>query len=208
MGESGDVAGPGVTEPAARDRVVTIPNAVTFARLLGVPVFLYLLFGADQQVAAAIVLGVGGSSDWVDGFLARRLGQVSRIGELLDPFADRLYILATLIALSITGVLPWWFTVALFAREALLGILLLILRRNGYGPPPVHYLGKAATFLILIALPVLLLGSGAPSTHVWTYPLGWAMAWWGLVLYWVAGAFYVVQGVGALRDRGAREAAA
>jgi cardiolipin synthase len=206
--ESGDVAGRGVTASAARGKVLTIPNLVTFARLLGVPVFLYLLFGAHQDVAAAIVLGVGGTSDWVDGFLARRLRQVSRLGELLDPLADRLYILATLIALSIKGVLPWWFTVALFGREALLGILLLVLRRHGFGPPPVHYLGKAATFLILIALPVLLLGSGAPATHVWAYPLGWAMAWWGLVLYWIAGAFYVVQGAGALRDREAREAAA
>jgi cardiolipin synthase (CMP-forming) len=194
-------------ESESRLRVWTIPNLITFARLLGVPVFVYLLFGAHQEVAAAIVLGVGGTSDWVDGFLARRLGQVSRLGELLDPFADRLYILATLFALSVHGVLPWWFTGLLLGREVLLGLLLLVLRRNGYGPPPVHYLGKAATFLILIALPVLLLGSGAPETHGWTYPIGWAMAWWGLVLYWVAGGFYVVQGIGALRRTGRRAAA-
>jgi cardiolipin synthase len=193
-------------EPESRLRVWTIPNLITFTRLLGVPVFLYLLFGAHEEVAAAIVLGVGGTSDWVDGFLARRLGQVSRLGELLDPFADRLYILATLFALSVHHVLPWWFTGLLLGREVLLGLLLLVLRRNGYGPPAVHYLGKAATFLILIALPVLLLGSGAPQTHGWAYPVGWAMGWWGLVLYWVAGGFYVVQGINALRRTGHRAA--
>ena len=191
-------------EPAIRGRILTIPNFVTFARLLGVPIFLYLLFGAHQEVAAAIVLGVGGTSDWVDGFLARRLGQVSRLGELLDPLADRLYIIATLIALSIRGVLPWWFTIALLAREAFLAGVLLVLRRNGYGPPPVHYLGKAATFLILGALPLLLLAASAHVTHGWAFPIGWAMAWWGLVLYWLAGGFYVFQAVGALRaTRGA-----
>jgi cardiolipin synthase len=191
-------------EPAIRGRILTIPNFVTFARLLGVPIFLYLIFGAHQEVAAAIVLGVGGTSDWVDGFLARRLGQVSRLGELLDPLADRLYIIATLIALSIRGVLPWWFTIALLAREAFLAVVLLVLRRNGYGPPPVHYLGKAATFLILGALPLLLLAASAHVTHGWAFPIGWAMAWWGLVLYWLAGGFYVFQAVGALRaTRGA-----
>ena len=195
-------------QPAGRGRILTIPNFITFARLLGVPVFLYLLFGAHQEVAAAIVLGVGGTSDWVDGFLARRLGQVSRLGELLDPLADRLYIIATLIALSIRDVLPWWFTIALLAREAFLAVTLLVLRRNGYGPPPVHYLGKAATFLVLIALPMLLLASAAPVTHGWAFPIGWAMAWWGLVLYWIAGGLYVFQAAGALREaRGAREAA-
>jgi cardiolipin synthase len=193
-------------EPATRGRVLTIPNVVTFARLLGVPVFFYLLLVVHQDVAAAIVLGVGGTSDWVDGFLARRLGQVSRLGELLDPLADRLYIVATLLALSVRHVLPWWFTIALLAREAILAVLLLVLRRNGYGPPPVHYVGKAATFLLLIALPMLLLAAAAQATHVWAYPVGWGLAWWGLVLYWIAGAFYVIQATGALRE--AREAKA
>jgi cardiolipin synthase len=187
-------------EPAMRGQVLTIPNAVTFARLLGVPIFLYLLFVAHQEVAAAIVLGVGGTSDWVDGFLARRLGQVSRLGELLDPLADRLYILATLLALSISHVLPWWFTIVLLARETILAVLLLVLRRSGYGPPPVHYLGKSATFLLLVALPMVLLAAAAPATYVWAYPVGWGLAWWGLVFYWIAGALYVIQAAKALRE--------
>ena len=141
----------------AYGEILTVPNLVSFVRLLGVPLFLYLLLVPHADVAAIVVLAVGGTSDWVDGFLARRLGQVSRLGELLDPLADRLYILATLIALTVRDVLPWWFTIALLAREAFLAVLLLVLRRHGYGPPPVHYVGKSATFILLLAFPVLLL---------------------------------------------------
>src|SRR4051794_39887679 len=114
-------------------RIWTIPNLISFARLLGVPLFLVLMF-SHHQVSAVIVLAVGGSSDWVDGYLARRLHQVSRLGELLDPLADRLYILATLIGFTVLGVLPWWFTAALLLREAVLVVCLLVLRRYGLGP--------------------------------------------------------------------------
>jgi cardiolipin synthase len=146
-----------------------------------------------------VVLAVGGTSDWVDGFLARRLNQVSRLGELLDPLADRLYIVATVVALTIRDVVPLWFTLALLARELLLGGCLLVLRRYGYGPPPVHYVGKAATFILLLALPMLLLLKVSPGTEWWTYPSGWSLAWWGLVLYWIAALFYVTQVVGVVR---------
>jgi cardiolipin synthase len=189
-----------------RSQVLTVPNLVSFARLLGVPLFLWLFLVAEADGWAVAVLAIGGTSDWVDGFLARRLGQVSRLGELLDPLADRLYILATLLALTIRDVLPWWFTIALLAREVVLGISLAVLRRHGYGPPPVHYVGKTATFILLVAFPTLLLASAAPSTHVWAYPCGWALAWWGLVLYWVAAVFYLVQTAGVIRE--AREARA
>jgi cardiolipin synthase len=187
-------------QPAGQGRILTIPNLVTIVRLLGVPLFLWLLLVRHADGWATTVLAIGGTSDWVDGFLARRLGQVSRLGELLDPLADRLYIIATLLALSVREILPWWFTLALLAREAGLAILLLVLRRNGYGPPPVHYVGKAGTFLLLIALPMLLLAHASGSAAVWAYPGGWAFAWWGLVLYWIAGLFYVVQAAGALRE--------
>ncbi len=153
-----------------------------------------------------IVLVIGGSSDWVDGYLARRLNQVSRLGELLDPAADRLYILATLLAFSIRGVLPWWFTIALLAREAMLLVCLVVLRRAGYGPPPVHYLGKTATFILLFSFPVLLLAYASDSAADWAGPIGWGLAWWGLGLYWIAGFFYVVQIAGMVR--GPRQPAA
>jgi cardiolipin synthase len=179
---------------------LTVPNLVSVARLAGVPLFLWLLLVVEADGWAVAVLAVGGTSDWVDGWLARRLGQVSRIGELLDPLADRLYILATLLALTIREVVPWQFTAALLARELMLGACLPVLRRYGYGPPPVHYLGKTATFILLAAFPVLLLAHVSAGAAGWAHPVGWGLAWWGLVLYWVAGGFYVVQVVQVVRS--------
>jgi cardiolipin synthase len=180
-------------------RVWTVPNLISFARLLGVPLFLFLFLVAHAEVAAVVVLAVGGTSDWVDGYLARRLRQVSRLGELLDPAADRLYILATLLALTATSILPWWFTAALLLREATLLVSLFVLRRYGYGPPPVHYLGKTATFILLFAFPVLLLAHASAGARPVAWPAGWALAWWGLVLYWAAAVLYLVQAVGLVR---------
>lgn len=173
-------------------RVFTVPNLISFVRLLGVPLFLYLFLVPEQDVAALVVLGVGGTTDWLDGWTARRLRQTSRLGELVDPAADRLYILATLLAFTVREVVPWQFTLALLAREAALLAGLGLLRRHGHGPPPVHYLGKTATFVLLVAFPVLLLATIVPAPAMaWTAATGWALAWWGLVLYWVAGVFYL-----------------
>nr|WP_176739672.1 CDP-alcohol phosphatidyltransferase family protein [Micromonospora aurantiaca] len=192
------------------DRVLTLPNLISFVRLVGVPIFLYLFLVVRADVAAIAVLAVGGTSDWVDGWIARRLGQVSRLGELLDPLADRLYILATLLAFTAREVVPWQFTGALLARELLLLVSLGVLRRYGYGPPPVHYVGKAATFLLLAAFPILLLADAVPDAGTAAGAIGWGLAWWGLVLYWVAGAMYVVQASRLVRAMRARrtEAAA
>ncbi len=160
-----------MTGPAqGSTRVLTIPNLVSFARLAGVPLFLYLVLGPHEDGWAVVVLAIGGTSDWVDGFLARRLNQTSRLGELLDPLADRLYIVATVVALTIREVIPLWFTLALLARELLLGVCLLVLRRYGYGPPPVHYVGKSATFILLLALPILLLLKVSPRHRVLDLP--------------------------------------
>jgi cardiolipin synthase (CMP-forming) len=193
--------------PATPDggRVLTVPNLISLVRLLGVPLFLYLLLVARADVAAVVVLAVGGTTDWVDGFIARRLGQVSRLGELLDPMADRLYILATLVAFTARDVVPWQFAAALLARELLLLGALVVLRRYGYGPPQVHYLGKTATFILLAAFPVLLLAHAVPDTSTVARAIGWGLGWWGLVLYWAAGVLYLLQ-VGRLvrasRERG------
>jgi cardiolipin synthase (CMP-forming) len=178
-------------------RIATIPNAVSFARLIGVPVFLYLILGPHYDVAAVIVLVVGGSSDWIDGYLARRLNQVSRLGELMDPLADRLYIFATLLAFAIRGIIPWWFLIAILARDVVLTLCLFVLRRYGYGPPPVHYLGKTATFILLLAFPLLYLAAITDATF-W-FAAGWGFAWWGIVLYWIAGGFYIYQVAGVVR---------
>ncbi|WP_089154065.1 CDP-alcohol phosphatidyltransferase family protein [Micromonospora sp. NBS 11-29] len=200
----------GDSATTAGDRVLTLPNLISFVRLLGVPLFLYLFLVARADVVAIVVLAVGGTSDWVDGWIARRLRQVSRLGELLDPLADRLYILATLLAFTARDVVPWQFTGALLAREVLLLASLGVLRRHGYGPPPVHYVGKTATFLLLAAFPLLLLADAAPGVATAAGAIGWGLAWWGLVLYWVAGAMYVVQArrlVRAMRVRRAGAAA-
>ncbi|WP_431942891.1 CDP-alcohol phosphatidyltransferase family protein [Micromonospora marina] len=198
------------TATVVGDRVLTLPNLISFVRLVGVPVFLYLFLVVRADVAAIVVLAVGGTSDWVDGWIARRLGQVSRLGELLDPLADRLYILATLLAFTAREVVPWQFTGALLARELLLLASLGVLRRYGYGPPPVHYVGKTATFLLLAAFPILLLADAVPDAGTAAGAIGWGLAWWGLVLYWAAGVMYVVQAgrlVRAMRGRRTEAAA-
>lgn len=177
----------------------TIPNLISFARLAGVPLFLYLHLVAKADIAAVIVLMVGGTTDWVDGYIARRTNQVSRLGELLDPAADRLYILATLLSFTARGVLPVAFTAALLIREAVLGVSLLVLRRNGYGPPPVHYLGKTATFMLLAAFPLVLLATTDVAGASVVGAFGWAFALWGLVFYWIAAALYLAQTRALLR---------
>ncbi|GGK08342.1 CDP-diacylglycerol--glycerol-3-phosphate 3-phosphatidyltransferase [Pilimelia anulata] len=181
------------------DRVLTGPNLISFARLLGVPLFLYLLLVPHADIAATVVLAVGGTSDWLDGWLARRTGQVSRLGELLDPLADRLYIVATLVAFTVRDVVPWPFTAALVARDVLMLVVLALLRRRGYAPPPVHYLGKAATFVLLAAFPLLLLAAAVPAAAPVAGAAGWGLAWWGLGTYWLAAALYAGQAYRALR---------
>ncbi|MEV0720691.1 CDP-alcohol phosphatidyltransferase family protein [Asanoa sp. NPDC050611] len=187
------------TPTVATNRVLTLPNLISFLRLLGVPVFMWLMIGPQNDVAAVVVLAIGGSSDWVDGWVARRLGQVSRLGELLDPAADRLYILAVLVTFTYREIVPWEFTAALVARELMMALCLFVLRRNGFGPPQVHYLGKTATFILLAAFPVLLLAHAAPPIATGAAAVGWGLAWWGIVLYWIAGFLYVGQAARVIR---------
>jgi cardiolipin synthase len=179
----------------ASDRVLTIPNALSAARLVGVPFFLWLVLN-EYDAAAVIVLMVSGFTDWLDGKIARRWNQMSRVGQLLDPAADRLYILATLIGLTVRDVVPLWLTVALVGRDVLLAFTLPVLRRHGYGPLPVNFLGKAATFNLLAGFPLLLLGQigeGDSLVSQVAHAFGWAFAIWGTALYWWAGVLYVVQ---------------
>lgn len=178
----------GVGPPGSR--VLTVPNAVSASRLLGVPLFLWLLLGPHADVAALAVLMYAGVSDWADGALARRLNQYSRLGELLDPAADRLYIIATLVGLVVRGILPVWLAVAIVAREVVLGVGLLVLRRYDYGPPPVHYLGKAATLNLLYAFPLLLIAARSDTLGRVVSPVAWAFTIWGSGLYfWSAGLY-------------------
>ena len=174
------------------DRVLTVPNVISAARLLGVPVFLYLLLGPHADVAALVVLALAGISDWADGVLARKLGQYSRVGELLDPLADRLYILATLVGLVLRDIIPWWLAAVVIGRDLVLTGALGVLRRYGYGPLPVHYLGKAATFNLLYAFPLLLLAARDGTLADISRPIAWAFTLWGTGLYLWSGGLYLL----------------
>ncbi|WP_233571496.1 CDP-alcohol phosphatidyltransferase family protein [Cellulomonas triticagri] len=174
------------------DRVWTVPNVISFVRLLMVPVFAVLI-AQGHDGWALLVLAGSGASDWLDGVLARRLGQVSRLGQVLDPAADRLFILVTLLGLAARDVVPWWLVVVLLAREAMLLVMLMALARHGYGPLHVHLAGKAGTFALLYAFPLLLLAHWGGLVGDLASVLGWAFAWWGVALYWFAGMLYVRQ---------------
>jgi CDP-diacylglycerol--glycerol-3-phosphate 3-phosphatidyltransferase len=193
--------------PAA-DRVWTVPNLISLLRLCGVPVFLWLALGPHADGWALGVLMLAGISDYLDGKIARRWGQTSRLGTLLDPAADRLYILATIVALTVREIVPIWLAIILPLRDVLLAFTLPVLRRHGYGPLPVHFVGKAATFALLYAFPLLLLSSGHGVAASIARPLGWAFTGWGVGLYWWAGWLYVVHMRQLIRaDRGDREGA-
>jgi cardiolipin synthase (CMP-forming) len=181
------------TDEVAAQRVVTVPNALSVLRLLGVPLFLWLLLGPHADVAALVVLALSGVSDWADGVLARKLNQESRLGALLDPAVDRLYILASLVGLTLRHIIPWWLAAVIVGRDLVLALTLPLLRRHGYGPPPVHYLGKAATFCLLYAFPLLLLGAHHGTVADVARPIAWAFTIWGTALYLWAGALYLMQ---------------
>ncbi|GEA80699.1 CDP-alcohol phosphatidyltransferase family protein [Cellulomonas sp. CW35] len=193
--------------PAVTTRVLTVPNAISFARLLLVPVF-GVLIASGRDGWAVVVLAVSGASDWLDGVLARRLGQVSRLGQLLDPAADRLFIAVTLVGLVWRDVVPLWLLVVILAREVVLGIMLIALGRAGYPPPQVHLAGKAGTFALLYAFPLLLLASWDSWVGTVAEVAGWAFALWGVGLYWFAGALYLLQARRLLHAPPTREAPA
>jgi cardiolipin synthase (CMP-forming) len=175
------------------NRVWTLPNAVSVLRLAGVPVFLWLVLGPEADGWALALLAVSGVTDFLDGYLARRLGQTSMIGQVLDPVADRLYILAVVVGLALRDVIPWWVAVSLPLRDLLLWGLVPLLRSRGYSALPVHFLGKAATFNLLYAFPLLLLGEGDGAVGTLANVFGWAFAIWGIGLYWWAGILYAWQ---------------
>lgn len=184
--------------------VWTLPNAVSMLRLLGVPLFLWLVLGPEADLVALVVLMISGFTDWLDGYLARRLNQTSKLGEILDPVADRLYILAVVIGLTVREIIPWWVAVILPARDAFLWLLVPFLRTRGYSALPVHFLGKAATFNLLYAFPLLFVGDGTSALETLAKVFGWAFAIWGMGLYWWAGILYAWQVRKLLADRDRR----
>jgi len=177
----------------ARDRVLTIPNLLSLLRLLGVPYFFWLIVGPHSDGLALIILFASGATDWLDGYLARRLKQFSRLGELLDPLADRLYILAALAALFMRDLIPVWVVVALISRDLVMALLLGKLKARGITGLPVHFVGKAATMNLLYALPLLLLGTFEGNLGHAAHIIGWAFLIWGVSMYWYAALLYIKQ---------------
>jgi cardiolipin synthase (CMP-forming) len=178
--------------PPVSDRVWTPPNILSMLRLVVVPVFLWLIL-SNHDGWAVVVLTLSGVSDYFDGKIARRYNMVSRVGQLLDPLADRLYILSTLFGLAWREIIPWWLVAILVGREVFGTVLLMVVRHYGYRALPVHFIGKAATFCLLWAFPLILLGQGDTAVATAALTSGWAFAWWGTALYWVAGVMYAVQ---------------
>lgn len=174
-------------------QVLTIPNIISIIRLAGVPLFLWLILVPEADGWALLVLMLSGVSDFADGYLARRLNQTSQLGAILDPVADRLYILSTVVGLAVRDIIPWWLAILLPARDLFLWGLVPFLRTRGYSALPVHFLGKAATANLLYAFPLLLLGDGTGVLAMLAKVFGWAFAIWGTGLYWWAGILYAWQ---------------
>ncbi len=189
------LAEPGTADSGASDlgRIWTIPNLLSISRFFGVPLFLWLLLGPHADGWALAVLIVSGFTDWADGVLARKLNQMSQLGALLDPLVDRLYILATLLGLVLRHVIPLWLALVIIGRDLVLLCTLPALNRRGMTGLPVHYLGKAATFNLLYAFPLLLIGSHPGHLGDIAKPIAWAFTIWGTGLYLWAGGLYLIQ---------------
>jgi cardiolipin synthase len=182
------------------DRILTAPNVITMVRLLCIPLYLWLLFGAHRQIAAAVLLALLGATDWVDGFVARRYGQVSTLGKVLDPTADRILVGTAVISIMIYGAVPLWFGLATIAREVLVSAMVLLLASLGAARIDVLWVGKAGTFGLMFAYPTFLLGDG---TAGWQEPIriiGWLTGLVGLGLAWWAAGSYIGPARRALRQ--------
>ncbi|MFZ0250021.1 MAG: CDP-alcohol phosphatidyltransferase family protein [Acidimicrobiales bacterium] len=182
------------------DRILTVPNVITLVRLLCIPLYLWLLFGVHRQTAAAVLLAVLGATDWVDGFVARRYGQVSTFGKVLDPTADRILVGTAVISIMVYGAVPLWFGLATIAREVLVSAMVLLLASLGAARIDVLWVGKAGTFGLMFAYPTFLLGYG---TAGWQEPIriiGWVTGLVGLALAWWAAGSYIGPARRALRE--------
>ena len=180
---------------------LTIPNALTALRGLGVPLFIWLALDQKSDGWAILVLAIGGITDYLDGKLARAWNQTSRFGELADPFIDRIYIVATLVVLYLRDAIPLWIIIALLGRDLILAVMTVILTRKGQPPLQVTYIGKAATFNLLYAFPFLLLALNESWYGTLAFIFGWAFALWGVALYLYTGVSYFRSALKSIRVR-------
>ncbi len=179
--------------------IITLPNALTLLRFLGIPVFIHLTLNLQADGWAIFVLAIGGATDYFDGKLARAWNQTSRFGELADPAIDRLYILAILIVFLIRDIIPGWIIILLIGRDLILALIAVVMNRKGIPPFAVTYLGKAATFNLMYAFPFLLLVASAGVWGEIGFVVGWSFAIWGIALYILTGISYAREGISQMR---------
>jgi cardiolipin synthase (CMP-forming) len=198
-----------VTLDAPANRLLTIPNLISVVRLLCVPVFLWLLFGVEDLVWAAILLGALGATDWVDGYIARHFDQKSVVGTVLDPVADRILLGTAVIALMVDGSVPLWVGLLIIIREAAVALMSVVFIAAGAVRIEVEWVGKAGAFALMVALPLFCLGAGIDGGQDLVRLVAWGFAVVGLVLSYYAAVEYVPRWIRALHaGRAARHAPA
>lgn len=185
--------------PEARDVIFTIPNMISVLRIISIP-FIAMLVSRHEMITALIVLAISSVSDSLDGIIARSFNQVSKIGQILDPIADRLLIFCSILALGVAGIIPWWMLIIVGLRDVLMAVLILVLAQHDYGPLPVHFVGKAGTAMLMMSIVALIVAD------IWQTPAmellhlaALSAGIWGVALYWLAGIIYYRQGFELLR---------
>jgi cardiolipin synthase len=195
-------------DEAGEDRILTIPNVISLVRLLCLPLFLWLLFGRENRVAAASLLGILGATDWIDGYIARHWHQVSSVGKILDPVADRMLFFVGIGGILLDGTVPVWFAWMVLVRELVVSVTTVVLALLGATRIDVTWFGKAGTFALMVAFPMFLASESTVGWHETARVAAWTTGIPGLFLSYVAWAMYAPMGVRALREgRAAREAA-
>jgi cardiolipin synthase len=186
---------------AVSGRIVTIPNLLSLLRLLLIPVLVWLALGPEADLWAFVILAISSITDWLDGVIARRFHMVSRVGQILDPIADRLFVISTILVLAVRDVVPWWLVLLLVLRDIVMGVIQLWVHVRGVEPLPVHYVGKAATLCLLYGMPLLFLTTGDDTLADVVRPIAWAFIVWGTGIYWWSAVLYAEQASAVLRGR-------
>lgn len=179
--------------PKAMNRVLTVPNLISFLRICSIPYIAWLIT-KNHMILALVVLAISAFSDCIDGYIARRWNQVSKLGQILDPIADRLLIIFSTVALAIAAIIPWWALVLVVLRDVIMAALVVLLVQHDYGPLPVNFVGKAGTALIMLAIVSLMIVYAVSTEAMFVlYAAAIACGIWGIVLYWYAGLLYYRQ---------------
>lgn len=186
--------------PKAMNRVLTVPNLISFLRICSIPYIAWLIT-KNHMILALVVLAISAFSDCIDGYIARRWNQVSKLGQILDPIADRLLIIFSTVALAIASIIPWWALVLVVLRDVIMAALVVLLAQHDYGPLPVNFVGKAGTALIMLAIVSLMIVYAVSTEAMFVlYAAAIACGIWGIVLYWYAGLLYYRQAYVLLSD--------